>query len=129
MGWKFKWVSTAGSDFNFDYHVSFSDQTRVDGQVYYNYGLSAFGSEELPGLSVFAKSDQGDVFHTYSTYARGLDILLGAYNYLDMTPKGRDEEGLPYGMAWVRHHDRYEKQAKAAGACCHTDSVMTSARA
>jgi len=120
MGWKFKWVSTAGSDFNFDYHVSFSDKARVDGKVYYNYGLSGFGQDEAPGLSVFAKDEKGNVCHTYSTYGRGLDILLGAYNYLDMTPKGRDEEGLPYGMAWVRHHDRYENQAKAA-ACCHGD--------
>jgi predicted dithiol-disulfide oxidoreductase (DUF899 family) len=108
MGWRFPWVSSYGSDFNFDYHVSFNKDQRVNGQVPYNYGLSGFQGEEAPGLSVFYKDDHGDVFHTYSTYARGLDILLGAYNFLDFAPKGRDEEGLPYGMAWVRHHDRYE---------------------
>jgi len=93
MGWKFKWVSSFGSDFNYDYHVSFPK-----GEVYYNYATTQFPSEEGPGLSAFYKDETG-VFHTYSCYGRGLDILLGVYNFLDMAPKGRDEEGLAYSMA------------------------------
>jgi len=122
MGWKFKWVSSNGTDFNFDYHVSFSKESRVDGRVDYNYGSSRFSGDEAPGLSVFSKDANGQVFHTYSTYGRGLDILLGAYNYLDLAPKGRDEDGLPFTMSWVRHHDRYEDQPKAA-ACCHAEEA------
>ena len=78
------------------------------GKVYYNYGIGKFPSEEAPGASVFYKDAAGDIFHTYSTYARGLDILIGAYNFLDLVPKGRDEDALPFTMAWVRHHDRYD---------------------
>jgi predicted dithiol-disulfide oxidoreductase (DUF899 family) len=108
MGWKFKWVSSFGSDFNYDYHVSFSKDGKPIENAEYNYSTAKFPSEEGPGLSVFAKNSAGEVFHTYSTYARGLDILLGAYNYIDMTPKGRDEANMkPHAMAWVRHHDRY----------------------
>jgi predicted dithiol-disulfide oxidoreductase (DUF899 family) len=107
MGWRFKWVSSNRNDFNRDFHVSFTKDEMASGKVYYNYGLNGFASEEAPGASVFVKDKSGEVFHTYSTYARGLDILIGAYNYLDLVPKGRDEEGLPHGMAWVRHHDRY----------------------
>jgi predicted dithiol-disulfide oxidoreductase (DUF899 family) len=87
-------------------------------QVYYNYGVGKFPSEEGPGVSVFYRNTAGDTFHTYSAYARGLDILIGAYNYLDLTPKGRDEDALPWSMAWVRHHDRYETQPKGAQSCC-----------
>lgn len=116
MGWRFNWVSSFGSDFNFDYHVSFpADQ--VNSEVNYNYEKQVVGSDEMPGASAFFKADNGDVFHTYSAYARGLDILVGAYNWLDLTPKGRDEDNLPWSMAWVRHHDRYEA-AKAESACC-----------
>jgi predicted dithiol-disulfide oxidoreductase (DUF899 family) len=79
----------------------------AQGKVDYNYAKQKFPSEEAPGLSVFYKNAAGEIFHTYSTYGRGLDILLGAYNFMDMAPKGRDEEGLAHGMAWVRHHDRY----------------------
>jgi predicted dithiol-disulfide oxidoreductase (DUF899 family) len=104
MGWRFKWVSSFGSDFNFDYHVSFA---HGGGDVEYNYGMTQFPAEEAPGASVFCKDAAGAIFHTYSSYGRGLDILLGAYNFLDMTPKGRDEEGFAFSMAWVRHHDRY----------------------
>jgi predicted dithiol-disulfide oxidoreductase (DUF899 family) len=111
MGWRFKWVSSNSSDFNFDYHVSFHQDARSEGKVDYNYGLREFPSEEAPGLSVFYKNAAGEVFHTYSTYARGLDILLGAYNFLDLTPKGRDEQGLAFSMSWVRHHDRYEENS------------------
>jgi predicted dithiol-disulfide oxidoreductase (DUF899 family) len=108
MGWRFKWVSSYGSDFNSHYQVSFSKDELAKGQVYYNYDKQSFPSEEAPGASVFAKDAAGTVFHTYSTYARGLDILVGAYNFLDLTPKGRDEDGLAFTMAWVRHHDRYD---------------------
>lgn len=108
MGWRFKWVSSYGSDFNFDYHVSFTKDEMAKGKVYYNYAMREFGSEEAPGTSVFYKDGTGAIFHTYSSYARGLDMLVGAYNYLDLVPKGRDEAGLPWTMAWVRHHDRYD---------------------
>jgi predicted dithiol-disulfide oxidoreductase (DUF899 family) len=107
MGWHFKWLSSYGNDFNHDFHVSFTPDEMARGEVYYNYTMTEFPSEEAPGLSAFYKDPSGAVFHTYSTYARGLDILVGAYNYLDLAPKGRDEAGLPWTMAWVRHHDRY----------------------
>lgn len=106
MGWRFPWVSSFGSDFNYDYHVSFSKQEMAGGKRYYNFATSDFPSEEGPGASVFYRKD-GEVFHTYSTYARGLDMMLNAYNFLDLTPKGRDEDALPFPMAWIRHHDRY----------------------
>jgi predicted dithiol-disulfide oxidoreductase (DUF899 family) len=111
MGWKFKWVSSAGLDFNFDYRVSFTKEQVANGRLDYNYGSEAPPHEEHPGASVFYKDDRGRIFHTYSTYARGLDLVLGAYNWIDLTPKGRDEEGLTFPMAWVRHHDRYGRQA------------------
>jgi predicted dithiol-disulfide oxidoreductase (DUF899 family) len=111
MGWRFKWVSSFGNDFNFDYHVSFTPDQKSGGAIEYNYEKSEFPSEEAPGASVFYKDPAGDVFHTYSSYGRGLDILIGAYNFLDMAPKGRDEEGLAWSMAWVRHHDRYDGAA------------------
>jgi predicted dithiol-disulfide oxidoreductase (DUF899 family) len=107
MGWRFKWVSSYENDFNRDYHVSFTDDEMAQGEVYYNYGMEQFPSEEAPGISVFYKDPDDAVFHTYSAYARGLDMLIGAYNYLDLAPKGRDEAALPWTMAWVRHHDRY----------------------
>jgi predicted dithiol-disulfide oxidoreductase (DUF899 family) len=107
MGWRFKWVSSYENDFNRDYHVSFTPDEMAQGEVYYNYGMEQFPSEEAPGISVFYKDPGGAVFHTYSAYARGLDMLVGAYNYLDLAPKGRDEAALPWTMAWVRHHDRY----------------------
>jgi predicted dithiol-disulfide oxidoreductase (DUF899 family) len=107
MGWRFKWVSSFGNDFNHDYHVSFTPDEIAKGKVYYNYDMREFPSEEAPGISVFTKDGTGDIFHTYSGYARGLDILVGAYNFLDLLPKGRDEDGLDFTMAWVRHHDRY----------------------
>jgi predicted dithiol-disulfide oxidoreductase (DUF899 family) len=108
MGWSFKWVSSYGSDFNYDYQVS-ATKDEVEGEAYYNYTLQKFPSEERPGASVFYKDAASDIFHTYSTYARGLDILVGAYNWLDLAPKGRDEEGFAHTMAWVRHHDKYEE--------------------
>jgi predicted dithiol-disulfide oxidoreductase (DUF899 family) len=117
MGWKFKWVSSNASDFNHDFHVSFSPEEKARGKVEYNYSLTEFPSEEAPGLSAFIKAGNGDVLHTYSSYARGLDILVGAYNCLDMAPKGRDEDALPWSMAWVRRHDEYEEKQKAANCC------------
>jgi predicted dithiol-disulfide oxidoreductase (DUF899 family) len=116
MGWRFKWVSSFESDFNRDYLVSFTKDELAAGKVYYNYETTTFPSEEAPGLSVFYKDMTGAVFHTYSSYARGLDILLGAYNFLDLAPKGRDEEGLK-GMAWVRHHDKYS-DSQIDAKCC-----------
>lgn len=107
MGWHFKWVSSSENDFNRDYHVSFTKDEMAKGKVYYNYAMQEFGSEEAPGASVFYKEGTGEIFHTYSAYARGLDMLVGAYNYLDLVPKGRDEDTLAFTMAWVRHHDRY----------------------
>lgn len=108
MGWRFKWVSSYGSEFNRDYHVTFTDDEISNASAYYNYKKGTFPSDEAPGLSVFTKDAGGDVFHTYSSYARGLDMLLGAYNFLDLVPKGRDEAALQWSMEWVRHHDRYE---------------------
>jgi predicted dithiol-disulfide oxidoreductase (DUF899 family) len=109
MGWRFKWVSSYGSDFNYDYHVSFTKELQTKADVNYNFGTQKHPGEEGPGASAFYKDATGDIFHTYSTYGRGLDILIGAYNFLDMAPKGRDEDGLPQPMAWLRHHDKYEK--------------------
>ncbi|HUL08271.1 MAG TPA: thioredoxin family protein [Candidatus Acidoferrum sp.] len=107
MGWCFPWVSSHGSDFNYDYHVSFTPEEIAKGDVSYSYGPNGFPSEEAPGVSVFAKDSSGAVFHTYSAFARGAEPLLGGYFFLDLVPKGRDEAGLPFTMAWVRHHDRY----------------------
>ncbi|MGC2504981.1 MAG: thioredoxin family protein [Silvibacterium sp.] len=134
MGWKFPWVSSFGSDFNFDYHVSFTPEEKASGKVYYNYVKDEFPPDEGPGVSVFARDVTGEVFHTYSSYARGLDILVGAYNFLDLVPKGRDEDGLAFSMSWVRHHDRYaegyfvdparkyEQPKSSAGSCCSGES-------
>jgi predicted dithiol-disulfide oxidoreductase (DUF899 family) len=108
MGWNFPWLSSHGNDFNFDFHVSVRKEDIGKRQVEYNFELGEARMEELPGASVFCKDEQGSVFHTYSTYARGLDIMLGAYNWLDIAPKGRDEDKLEFTMAWVRHHDKYE---------------------
>lgn len=125
MRWRFPWVSSFGSEFNFDYRVSFAKDELADGRHPYNYGTMGSGSEEGPGLSVFYKDEQGEIFHTYSTYARGLDILLTAYNFIDLTPKGRDEEGMvPHAMAWVRHHDRYAGGESAA--CCEGEAAKAS---
>jgi predicted dithiol-disulfide oxidoreductase (DUF899 family) len=113
MGWRFKWVSSFGSDFNSDYHVSFTQDDLAKGKTYYNYELRESPSEgEAPGVSVFYKDEAGAIFHTYSAYARGLDMLVGAYNYLDLVPKGRDESGLSFTMDWVRRHDEYEDGQK-----------------
>ena len=99
MGWRFKWVSSFGSDFNHDYQVSASPEEKAKGEVLYNYEITTFPSEERPGASVFYKNAVGEVFHTYSTYGRGLDMFLGAYHFLDIAPKGRNEDGLKFSMA------------------------------
>jgi predicted dithiol-disulfide oxidoreductase (DUF899 family) len=108
MGWSFKWVSSFGTDFNRDYHVSFTPEELAKGEMYYNYRTCRFPREEGPGVSVFYKDEDGNILHTYSCYARGLDMLNGAYHYLDLVPKGRDEASLTYPQAWVRHHDKYD---------------------
>jgi len=107
MGWRFRWVSSNANDFNGDYHVAFTKEELAAGKVDYNYGMNEFPSEEAPGISVFYKDENGNIFHTYSAYARGTESTVGTYNYLDYVPKGRDEDSLPFTMAWVRHHDRY----------------------
>src|SRR6202790_3668220 len=106
MAWKFPWVSSYGSEFNFDFSVSVAKED-MGKELIYNYNPSKFPSDERPGMSIFYKNADGEVFHTYSMYARGLEDLMGLYAILDRVPKGRDEAGLPHGMAWVRHHDRY----------------------
>jgi predicted dithiol-disulfide oxidoreductase (DUF899 family) len=108
MGWRFKWVSSYGSDFNYDYHVSFAKDDLAKGNVFYNYEMQDLQSEEMSGRSVFYKDANGDIFHTYSSYARGGDMFLGTYAFLDITPKGRNETGPNHDLSdWVRHHDRY----------------------
>jgi predicted dithiol-disulfide oxidoreductase (DUF899 family) len=108
MGWGFNWVSSFESDFNFDFQASFTKADVAAGEVYYNYDLRRFPVDEAHGASVFYKEpDRDEIFHTYSCYARGSDLLMSTYNYLDLVPKGRDEAGLPFSMSWVRHHDRY----------------------
>ncbi len=111
MGWSFKWVSSFGGDFNWDYHVSFTPEQAQSGEMYYNYRVGKFPAAEAPGASVFYKNENGEIFHTYSSFSRGLENFLGAYNWLDIVPKGRDEAALKYGMEWVRHHDRYEDRS------------------
>jgi predicted dithiol-disulfide oxidoreductase (DUF899 family) len=108
MGWRVKWVSSHGCDFNRDYHVSFTPEELQGGQAYYNYANRGFPAPEAPGISVFFKDADGAIYHTYSCYARGLDMVNGAYQLMDLLPKGRDEAGLSYTMEWLRHHDRYE---------------------
>jgi predicted dithiol-disulfide oxidoreductase (DUF899 family) len=108
MGWRFTWVSSFGTEFNYDYHASFTPEEVGKGKINYNFDLSEFPSAEAPGISVFYKDNNGNVFHTYSAYARGTENVVNTYNYLDLVPKGRDEAALYFPMAWVRHHDRYE---------------------
>jgi len=107
MGWGFRWVSSLGNRFNFDYGVSFGEDERRDGAEY-NFAFAAHPGEELPGVSVFAKDAAGAVFHTYSSYSRGLDVLNTCYQLLDLVPKGRDEANLPHPAAWLRRHDAYD---------------------
>ena len=118
MGWRAKWVSSYGSDFNYDYHVSFTKEELAKGEVYYNYAMTKDGFDELPGLSVFYKDKDGSVFHTYSSYGRGNEEVIGAFIYLDITPQGRNDTEI---MDWVKRHDEYQ-DAAPVGACCHTSA-------
>jgi predicted dithiol-disulfide oxidoreductase (DUF899 family) len=116
MGWHFKWVSSYGGDFNYDYHVSFTPEQVASGKAYYNYGLTDRVGEEMPGLSVFHQAEDGTIAHTYSSYARGNEPMLGTYSILDLTPKGRNETGPNHNLTdWVRLHDRYDE---TAASCC-----------
>jgi predicted dithiol-disulfide oxidoreductase (DUF899 family) len=125
MGWQFKWVSSGESDFNYDFDVSFPPDDLAKGEVYYNYCKQFFPHPDGPGISVFYKDAAGAVYHTYSTYGRGVELMMHTYNFLDLTPLGRQEEGLTDTMDWVRHHDRYQpaplaKAATATGSCCES---------
>jgi predicted dithiol-disulfide oxidoreductase (DUF899 family) len=135
MGWRFPWASSSGNTFNQDFRVSFTQEELASGKIY-NYGTVGFPAEEAPGFSVFAKDPSSNVYHTYSTFGRGLEELLGVYFFLDRVPKGRDEaEVKPHPMGWVRHHDKYPTPAagksseparaaaaKADAGCCHAEN-------
>jgi predicted dithiol-disulfide oxidoreductase (DUF899 family) len=123
MGWQFKWLSSHGTDFNYDFGVSFTPEEVAKGELNYNYGKWPLIGEEWPGVSAFFKDDAGDVFHTYSTYGRGVEVMMGTYRLLDLTPMGRAERDVDHKMEWVRHHDRYETEpptrtASVTGSCC-----------
>ncbi|HXE15774.1 MAG TPA: thioredoxin family protein [Stellaceae bacterium] len=109
LGWDFPWVSSGDGDFSYDFNVSFHQDGIGPRDVTYNYATVKSGMTDLPGISVFYRDTDGLIYHTYSAYARGLDMMNAAYHYLDLTPKGRDEDKLPYPMDWVRIHDRYER--------------------
>ncbi len=132
MGWRFRWISSHGSDFNYDYHVSFTPEDAAKNEVTYNYTKQPFQVEELSGFSVFIKDANGEVFHTYSAFGRGAEEVLGTYMLLDLTPNGRNENGPNYNMTdWVRHHDRYgdggyvdstgRYRENAGAGCCHSE--------
>ncbi|KIO50005.1 thioredoxin family protein [Nitrosospira sp. NpAV] len=107
MNWSFPWVSSYGSDFNFDYRVSFTPEEIAEGKAYYNYAIRPNTSSEKEGISVFYKNEKSEMFHTYSCYSRGIDMLNGAYQFLDLVPKGRDEDNFKFPMEWVRRRDQY----------------------
>ncbi len=119
MGWTFPWVSSHGTSFNYDFRVSFTPNDVAKGDLDYNYGGWPLRSEEWPGISAFYKDDAGDVFHTYSTYGRGVEVMMGTYNMLELTAQGRNERDVPHKMEWVRHHDRYTSAdaSSSAGGC------------
>ena len=131
MGWSFPWVSSFGSDFNSDFNVSFTPAQIADGTAIYNYRAGPLPLEDLSGLSVFIKAEDGTIYHTYSTFGRGAEERLGTYMLLDLTPNGRNENGPNYSLAdWVRHHDRYGADghvsavgrwvpAEQKAGCCH----------
>ncbi len=116
MGWEVNWVSAYDSDFNFDFHVSFTEKEMAAGKVNYNYAVQEFPHEEAPGISVFARDSAGGIYHTYSTYGRGVEVVMTTYDLLDLVPKGRDEDADEYGMQWLRHHDRYDQPADVVAA-------------
>ena len=116
MGWRFNWISSSASDFNYDFHVSFTKEEMAKGKVYYNFEMTDATTEELHGMSVFFKDDDGNVFHTYSSYARGDERSLGTYMFLDLTPKGRNEGPKGNLTGWVKRHDEYENGSIAKAA-------------
>lgn len=119
MGWEFVWVSSHGSDFNYDFGVSFTPEQIATGTMFYNYADQKADGEEQPGVSVFYRNEAGEIFHTYSAYGRGDEGTIGAYAYLDLAPKGRDENGPNFNLGdWVKLHDEYENAGK--GSCCHS---------
>jgi predicted dithiol-disulfide oxidoreductase (DUF899 family) len=115
LGWAFPWVSSAGTSFNYDFGVSFTPEQIASGEPLYNYGTTPYLEEDVHGTSIFVRNDAGDVFHTYSTFARGDEVVLGAFAFLDLTPQGRNEQGT---MSWVRLHDEYDSAASAQENCC-----------
>ena len=131
MGWRFDWVSSFGSDFSYDFNASFTPAQIADGTAVYNYRAGPLPLEDLSGFAVFCKDEQGRIFHTYSTFGRGLEELLGTYMFLDITPNGRNETGPNHSLTdWVRHHDRYGAEghvsaigrwvpAEQKASCCH----------
>jgi predicted dithiol-disulfide oxidoreductase (DUF899 family) len=126
MGWRFRWASSHGTPFNYDYGVSFTAEQVASGYVDYNYGTTNYPAPDMPGTSIFARGADGAIYHTYSTYARGGELLLGAFNWLDLAPKGRNENTI---MDWVRLHDEYGKHdghAQAAAAPAETQSPCCS---
>ncbi len=108
MGWRVEWLSSLANDFNRDFHVTFTPEERESGQAYYNYATGSFPAPEGPGVSVFYRDTDGSIYHTYSAYSRGIDMINGAYHVLDLVPKGRGEAGLSYSMEWLERHDAYE---------------------
>ncbi len=121
MGWRFKWVSSHGGDFNHDYHVSFTPEEIASGRAYYNYRNTTHAGEEMPGISVFCKDGDGNIMHTYSAYARGNESMLGVYSILDITPNGRNETGPNHNLTdWVRLHDQYDGGTDKL-TCCHSE--------
>jgi len=116
MGWTFPWVSSANSDFNFDYRVSFTPAELAAGEANYNYGVQPIDVSDEVGISVFARNADG-VFHTYSCYGRGIDMMNSAYQFLDLVPKGRDEGSFSFPMSWVRRHDDYAAQTESRHTC------------
>ena len=118
MGWNFTWVSSFANDFNRDFNVSFTPEEMEKGEMFYNYQKGQYPREELAGVSVFYKDENGKIYHTYSSFSRGLDMVNGAYHYLDLVPKGRDEDKLSWTMEWLRHHDKYE-DSQDKKCCCH----------
>lgn len=135
MGWKFNWVSSLNNDFNFDFHVSFTKEEMESGRVYYNFEFIETDSPELPGNSVFYKDENGNIFHTQSSYGRGDEKLIGAYNYLDNAPKGRNENGPEKDLTdWVRRHDKYDHDTSVedqnsedviAQSCCSSSEAKS----
>jgi predicted dithiol-disulfide oxidoreductase (DUF899 family) len=115
MGWQFMWVSSHGNSFNEDFNVGFTEAEVATGKVQYNYTTRPFPATEAPGISVFHKAADGTVYHTYSVYGRGVELMMGTYRILDLTPKGRDESNPDHPMDWVEYHDSYQTGTANSG--------------